>query len=140
MRITTQGDYALRCVLNIARHSQAGPVSIKSMAREEGLPLDYIEQLLLKLRRRKLIKSIRGAKGGYLLEKAIGRMNIRDILDAVEGATFEMICSRRKKLNSHKCKGASACVLKNVWLRLKDKIEEYLTGVTIESLLNKEES
>ena len=71
MRITTQGDYALRCVLNIARHGQAGPVSIKSMAREEGLPLDYIEQLLLKLRRRKLIKSIRGAKGGYLLEKAI---------------------------------------------------------------------
>ena len=137
MRITTQGDYALRCVLNIARHGQAGPVSIKSIAREEGLPADYIEQLLLKLRRHRLIKSIRGAKGGYLLGRACGRMNIRDILIAVEGTAFEMICTRQKKSNSHKCKGASVCVLKNVWLHLKDKIEEYLAGVTIESLLNK---
>jgi Rrf2 family iron-sulfur cluster assembly transcriptional regulator len=137
MRITTQGDYALRCILNIARHRDGRPVSISCIAQQEGLPVDYIEQLLLKLRRRKLIKSIRGARGGYILAKVAGKVSIGDVLRAVEGAAFEVICSRQKKSKNRKCKGAAGCVLKDVWLHLKNRIDKYLEGVSIESLLNK---
>ena len=136
MRITTQGDYALRCVLNIARNSPAGPVSISRMVSEEGLPVDYIEQLLLKLRRCRLIKSVRGAKGGYLLERSASLLNVRDVLEAVEGSAFEVICARRKTKNK-KCKGAEECMLKGVWLGLKKEIDRYLGAATIKSLLEK---
>ena len=137
MRITTQGDYALRCILNIARNSYEGPVSISRMVREERLPLDYIEQLLMKLRRRKLIKSVRGVKGGYLLARNPCQINVKDVLEAVEGNAFEVICTRRKNLNGKKCVSVHDCTLKNVWLKLKQRIEGYLEKTTIQSLLKK---
>jgi len=137
MRITTQGDYALRCILNIARNGGQGPVSISRMVEEEGLPLDYIEQLLMKLRRNKLIKSSRGVKGGYVLNRRPGEISVKDVIEAVEGEAFEVICTRRRNLKGKNCGSFSACVLKDVWLNLKNHIEGYLEKETIRSLLIK---
>ena len=137
MRITTQGDYALRCILNIAKNGPKGPVAIRQIVQEEGLPLDYIEQLLMKLRRSQLIKSIRGVKGGYILKKAARHISIKDVLEAVEGEAFEVICTRQKNMGKKNCKGSKDCVLKDVWLHLKKSIEDYLGRQTIQSLLAK---
>jgi Rrf2 family iron-sulfur cluster assembly transcriptional regulator len=137
MRITTQGDYALRCILNIASHGKEGPVSIGRIAQDEQLPLDYIEQLLMKLRRKKLIKSIRGARGGYLLNRKAAAVSVKDVLEAVEGEAFEVICSRKKKTKKNKCDGSKGCALKDVWFHLKNQIESYLKDITIEALLSK---
>jgi Rrf2 family cysteine metabolism transcriptional repressor len=104
MRITTQGHYALRCLLNIAGQSGKGAVSISRIVEEEGLPQDYIEQLLMKLRRRRLIKSVRGANGGYLLKKDVSAITVKDVLEAVEGEAFEIICSRRKNSKKWSCR------------------------------------
>jgi Rrf2 family protein len=137
MRITTQGDYALRCILNIARHQAQGPVSIRFMVAEERLPLDYVEQLLMKLRRRKLIKSVRGVNGGYLLDKKPSLITVKDVIEAVEGDVFEMICSRRQERKLKKCIGSDACVLKSLWYGLKSTIENYLTDETLATLIAK---
>ncbi len=139
MRITTQGDYALRCILNIARNSYEGPVSISRIVNEESLPLDYIEQLLMKLRRHRLIKSVRGVKGGYLLARNPNRINVKDVLEAVEGDAFEVICTRKKNVNGKKCVSVNGCTLKNVWLNLKHRIDVYLERTTVQSLLKKKE-
>lgn len=135
MRITTQGDYAVRCILSIARNSPRGPVAISRIAQEEKLPLDYIEQLLMKLRRKKIVKSIRGARGGYLLNRDAGRTNLKDVIEAVEGEAFKVICDSRKNLKEKRCHGAKGCVLKGVWLGLKKQIEGYLSGKTVASLM-----
>lgn len=135
MRITTQGDYALRCILSIARNSSRGPVAISRIVEVEGLPLDYIEQLLMKLRRKKLIKSVRGVKGGYLLNRPPDAISLKDVIEAVEGEAFKVICERRQRLKLKKCKGHENCVLKAVWFGLKKEIEEYLKKKSIASLL-----
>ena len=137
MRITTQGDYALKCVLSIAKNCNEGPVSISRMVQDEGLPLDYIGQLLMKLRRCKLIKSVRGAKGGYLLNRDASLISAKDVIEAVEGDAFEVICARKKALNNKKCLSSDCCVLKGLWGRLKRRIEECLEKETIQSLLLK---
>ncbi|MBI5874044.1 MAG: Rrf2 family transcriptional regulator [Candidatus Omnitrophica bacterium] len=135
MRITTQGDYALRCLLAIARRSAKGPVAISRIAEEDGLPLDYIEQLLMKMRRKKLIKSVRGVKGGYLLSKDPGSITIKEVLEAVEGEAFEVICDRHQQLKSKRCKASDCCKLKSIWLGLKKEIEGYLVKKTIGALI-----
>ncbi|MFH1622316.1 MAG: Rrf2 family transcriptional regulator, partial [Candidatus Omnitrophota bacterium] len=104
------------------------------ISQEEQLPIDYIEQLLLKLRRSNIVKSIRGRSGGYILSNPTGKITIKDIIEAVEGNIFETICfgpNHRK----NKCIKLKDCVIKSVWLGLKDKIEDYLEKITIKDLL-----
>ncbi|MGE5280324.1 MAG: RrF2 family transcriptional regulator [Deltaproteobacteria bacterium] len=137
MRITTQGDYALRCLIAIARLGMEGPVSIRRIVEEEGLPQDYIEQLLLKLRRGRLIVSLRGVNGGYRLGRAAGDISAREVLEAVEGQAFELICSRNRKARERACCD-SECVLRDVWEGLKDRIERYLQDVSLQDLVEKE--
>ena len=137
MRITTQGDYALRCLMAIARLGEEGPVSIRRIVETEKLPQDYIEQLLLKLRRSKLIKSVRGVNGGYLLCCAAQDVSTRDVLEAVEGHTFELICDRGKKSRKRACCD-DGCVLRGVWKELKSRIEDYLEGVSVQDLIDRE--
>ena len=137
MRITTQGEYALRCILNIAKNSKDGPVNIRRMVEEEGLPLDYVEQLLMKLRRHKLIKSVRGVRGGYLLEKSPKHLSIKDVLEAVEGDAFEIICHRHESKNGAKCKDPKKCVLRTVWVDLKSVIDQFLEKETMATLLTR---
>lgn len=136
MRITTQGDYALKCILRIAADGPQGPVAISRIVEKEGLPLDYLEQLLLKLRRRRLIKSVRGVKGGYLLNAPAASISVAQVLEAVEGDVFELICGRKRK-SGKSCKGSQGCVLKDVWKNLKKKIEAYLDSIGLDELLRK---
>lgn len=136
MRITTQGEYGLRCMLNIAKHSKE-PISISELARCERLPKDYVEQLLLKLRRAKIIKSIRGLNGGYVLAKNPNTVSIADILKALEGDTFEIICDKyRGKAHLKRCvRFDKRCDLRPVWKKLKAQIDATLGKAKLTSLL-----
>ena len=138
MRITTQGDYALRCLMAIARLGEEGPVSIRRIVDKEGLPQDYIEQLLLKLRRGRLIASSRGVNGGYRLNSVAKDISVRAVLEAVEGHTFELICGRGKKAGKKRLCCDDKCVLRGVWEGLKGRIEDYLGRISLQDLINRE--
>jgi Rrf2 family transcriptional regulator, cysteine metabolism repressor len=137
MRVTTQGEYGLRCMINIAKNSSHGPVSIQSIANEEHLPRTYVEQLLLKLRRKNLIQSIRGAHGGYLLGRSPDIINMREIIEALEGGIFEVVCERRAR-SKVKCIYDGSCSLNSVWRDLKKKVSDHLEQTTLEQLVLKE--
>jgi len=123
----------------IARFAQKGPASIRRIVDEEALPEDYVEQLLLKLRRGKLIKSVRGVNGGYLLIRPAKEISIRHVLEAVEGHTFEVICSRARKPRKRQGRcHEQLCVLRDVWVELKARIEDHLDGITVQDLIDKE--
>ncbi len=138
MRITTQGDYGLRCMINIAKNGPAEPVSIQRIAKDEGLPRTYVEQLLLKLRRSGLIKSVRGTRGGYLLARSPQSINMKEIIEALEGNVFEIVCERRSRSRT-KCKYDGTCALNGVWHSLRDRVTETLEHISLEQLVDEEQ-
>ncbi len=92
MRITTWGEYGLIVSLGLARRAGEGPVAARELAEHEKLPHDYVEQILLRLRRAGLVESVRGAKGGYHLARAPHAITVKDVMDASEHVTFEVNC------------------------------------------------
>src|SRR6186997_883963 len=92
MRVTTWTEYSLIIALHLARRGRSDgvPVAARELADQERLPADYVEQILLRLRRAGLVESVRGAKGGYLLARDPGAISVRDVMSASERQTFEV--------------------------------------------------
>lgn len=133
MRITTRGEYGLRCVLDIAA-KKGKVISIRQIVASEKLPKDYVEQLLIKLRRKNIIKSMRGVKGGYLLARKPQKITIYDIITSLEDEVFGLFCDRVKKRKS-KCVHINDCRIRSFWLSLKKDMEKALKSKSIASLL-----
>jgi Rrf2 family protein len=125
MRITTQGEYGLRCVLYIIGRRVKGPVSIAEISREESLPRSYVEQLLIKLRRSGILESVRGVNGGYKLAKDPSKITIKDIIVALEGDTFKIICTSVPKKGG-RCKHFNRCNLRQIWKQVRESIDRIL--------------
>ncbi len=90
MRLSTRAHYAVRAVLDLALHSQHGPVAIQEIARRQAISSSYLEQLFVKLRRGQLIRSIRGARGGYQLARPAEDVHLADIIHA-SGRTLQPV-------------------------------------------------
>ena len=133
MRVTTQGEYGLRCVLNIAK-GNGKPVTIEKICRKEGISCDYAEQLLMRLRRAGIVESQRGPGGGYVLAAKPARIKVREVVLALENNPFEVICRKFMKKNM-KCGNSSNCKIKHLWQRLSRQAEDILTEVSIADLI-----
>ena len=123
--------------LHLARRAGQGPVAARELSEQEGLPHDYVEQILLRLRRANLIRSARGARGGYTLARLPVDVTIRDVLSASEHVTFEVNCDRYP-VAEQRCSPESACSIRPVWRMLERRINEVLSGVTLADLLRTE--
>ena len=133
MLLSSRGEYGVRCMLDLALHYGQGPVSIRDISRREGISKNYIEQLFVRLRHAKLIKSVRGPKGGYLLTSQPGSIKIGDIVRALEGPIAAVYCVEPQK-SKELCKRISTCVPYILWKKLTKKINEVLDGTTLEDL------
>ena len=94
MRITTWAEYGVICALHLARRTGDGPVTGRDVAARERLPGDYVEQILLRLRRAGIVQSTRGAKGGYALARPATEISVREIITAAELVTFDLHCEK----------------------------------------------
>ena len=92
MRITTWAEYGIICALHLAKRVADGPVTGREIAATERLPADYVEQILLRLRRAEIIRSTRGAHGGYALARPAAEVSVRDVIAASELSTFDLHC------------------------------------------------
>lgn len=137
MRITTRGEYGLRCILSIARKGRDSVVSIREIAEDERLPKDYAEQLLLRLRRAGLVESVRGMHGGYRLGKKATAITVKDVIEALERKTFDGVCHKYTKADK-RCIHLKECGLSLVWKRLKDTIDEVLAEANLKYIIDKE--
>jgi len=129
MRISTKGEYAVRALVDIASQSGKNPVQIREISKREGISKSYIEQLFVKLRNLKIIKSIRGPKGGYLLAKDASNISIGDIIRAVEGPIALVQCVTNKC-----CERTSKCSSYSLWKKVSSKIEEQLDSISLKDL------
>ncbi|HET7456846.1 MAG TPA: Rrf2 family transcriptional regulator [Gemmatimonadaceae bacterium] len=137
MRITTWAEYGLICSLHLARRADEGPVTGRDIAAREKLPGDYVEQILLRLRRAEIVKSVRGARGGYLLARPAEEISVRDVVAASELATFEVHCVSHP-VESERCSESHACSIRPVWQLLQKRIDDVLESVRLSDLLSEE--
>lgn len=134
MRITTLAEYGVICALHLARRAAEGPVTGREIAELERLPVDYVEQILLRLRRAGLVRSTRGARGGYALARDSEQISIRDVIEASETTTFDLHCVSHP-VGEERCSSSQTCSIRPVWLLLQQKIDDVLAGVRLSDLL-----
>ena len=137
MRITTWAEYGVICTLHLAQRASVGPVTGREIAAKERLPADYVEQILLRLRRAGVVKSTRGAKGGYMLSRPPGEITMRDVIHASELETFDLHCVSHP-VEEDRCSSAHNCSIRPVWIMLQRRIDDVLESVTLADLLHDE--
>jgi len=137
VRITTWAEYGVICTLHLAQRASAGPVTGRDIASKEKLPADYVEQILLRLRRAGVVNSTRGAKGGYMLARSPGEITMRDVIHASELETFDVHCVTHP-VDEDRCSSSHNCSIRPVWLMLQRRIDDVLESVTLADLLHDE--
>lgn len=137
MRITTWAEYGVICALHLAKRVTEGPVNGREIAARERLPADYVEQILLRLRRAGVIKSTRGARGGYTLTRTAEETSIRSVIHASELETFDLHCVSHP-VETDRCSASHLCSIRPVWVLLQNKIDDVLEGVSLADLLHDE--
>lgn len=137
MRVTTWAEYGLIVSLHLARRRGQGPVAARDMAEKEKLPADYVEQILLRLRRAGLVESVRGARGGYLLGRPAAEISVKDVLDASEHGTFQVNCESHP-VDESRCDPGRSCSVRPVWQLLHQRIDEALGSIHLDQLLHEE--
>lgn len=132
MKFSTRARYGLRAMLELALNYGKGPVSVKTISENQEISEAYLEQLLALLGKAGLVKSVRGAQGGYLLAQEPAGIRVGDIIRALEGPIAPVDCVKRK--DPLICTRAEKCVSRIVWERIRDAVDEVLDSLTLEDL------
>ena len=138
MKLSSKGRYAVMALADIAKFDPNEPVSLRDISLRQGISLVYLEQLFLKLKKNKIVNSVRGKKGGYALNKNPSEINISEVLSAVEEKVKTVGCEKHSKKG---CNGKSAkCITHNLWDELEEYINNFFLNKKISDLINKKDN
>ena len=119
---------------DIARFKNNEPISLRDISIRQGISLDYLEQLFLKLKKNNIVNSVRGIKGGYILSKEASNIKISDIFFAVDEKVKTIGCEKHSKKG---CNGKTAkCITHDLWDELEDYINNFFEKKSLRDLLN----
>lgn len=133
MKISTKGRYGLRAFIDLAENSEKEPVSISSIAVRQDISERYLEQLMALLKKAGLVKSIRGATGGYILARDASEISAGDVLRALEGCLEPAACAAFQP--EGECMIQDSCVTKYVWKRINESITSTVDSIMIDTLV-----
>jgi len=133
MRLTTKGRFAVTAMIDLALNGGEGPVTLAGISDRQRISLSYLEQLFGKLRRHKLVDSVRGPGGGYCLARPMAQISVADVVRAVDEALDATQCGGREN-----CKEEERCMTHDLWTTLNSKMYEYLESVTLADLVEKQ--
>jgi len=133
MKLTTKGRYAVTAMLDLALHAQQGPVSLAEISSRQGISLSYLEQLFSRLRKHKLVSSTRGPGGGYRVARPLNEVVVSEIITAVNESVDATQCGGREN-----CHAQGRCLTHDLWEGLSARIEDFLSGVSLEDLIHQE--
>jgi Rrf2 family protein len=134
MRITYKGDYALKTILDLSLHYGDNPVTIHDLAKRADIPLKFLEQILLDLKRGGFVESRRGKVGGYLLAKGPSEIKLGDVIRFIDGPIEPITCLEK---NYSGCKDIYRCVLRPVWHQISRATTNIVDNITFADLLRK---
>ena len=133
MKLTTKGRYAVMAMADLASNTNTGPISLTEISLRQNISLAYLEQIFIKLKNKKLVKSSRGAMGGYLLEKPASEIKLSNIIFAVDEEVKMLNCKKNSKKG---CNNKLAkCITHNLWDELDQHINEFFEKVKLQDLV-----
>lgn len=133
VRLTTKGKYGLRAVVDLAVHTDDEAVALSQIAERQGISMNYLEQLIAKLKKSGIVNGIRGAQGGYVLAMPADEISVGDILRSLEGDLSPVDCYEINSSDTP-CSNFDLCVTKYVWKRISDSINEAVDGIMLSDL------
>ncbi|SHH39929.1 transcriptional regulator, BadM/Rrf2 family [Clostridium collagenovorans DSM 3089] len=131
MKLSTKGRYGVKAMVELAINYGKDPVSIKSISERQNISESYLEQLFSTLRKVGLIKSIRGAQGGYVLNKEPAEITIYDVIEVLEGPIEISTC-----LTDNSCGNTEECPTRLLWIKIKDSIDSVTKSVTLQDMVD----
>ena len=132
MKLSTKGRYGLKAMFELALTQKNGPVPLRQIAQRQNISEQYLEQIFSTIKKSGLIKSVRGAQGGYLLSKEPKDITVGDILIVLEGPVSISDCVVDEDI----CENSGICVTKIVWERLKKGIEDVINSITLQNMID----
>ena len=138
MKLTTKGRYAVMAMADLALFKDNGPISLSDISLRQNISLAYLEQIFIKLKDNNLVKSTRGAKGGYVLEKSAHDIKISNIISAVNEEVKMLNCKKDSKKG---CNNKSTkCITHNLWDQLDQHINNFFEKVKLQDLVKRNQN
>ena len=135
MKLTTKGRYAVMAMADLALFKDSGPTNLTDISLRQNISLAYLEQIFIKLKKNKLVKSVRGAKGGYVLEYSPEQIKISNIISAVDEEVKTLNCKKESKRG---CNNRSTkCITHNLWDQLDQHINNFFEKIKLQDLVKK---
>ena len=132
MKLTNKGRYAVMAMADLASNANKGPISLSEISLRQNISLAYLEQIFLQLKNNRLVKSSRGAKGGYTLEKPASEIKLSNIIYAVDEEVKTLNCKKNSKRGcNHK---SVKCITHNLWDQLDQHINGFFERVKLQDL------
>ena len=136
MKLTSKGRYAVMAMADLASNGSFGPVSLTEISLRQNISLAYLEQIFIKLKNNKLVKSSRGPTGGYFLERSANEIKISQIISAVDEEVKMLNCKKHSKKG---CNNKSTkCITHNLWDELDQHIHQFFEKVKLQDLVRQD--
>ena len=134
MKLTSKGRYAVMALADLAKFDSLNPVSLRDISLRQGISLDFLEQIFSKLKKKNIVKSVRGTRGGYILSQEPEKIKLANILNAVDEEVKTIQCKKESKKG---CNGKlSKCITHNLWDELEMHINDFFERKNLKDLVN----
>ena len=132
MKLTNKGRYAVMAMADLASNTNKGPISLAEISLRQNISLAYLEQIFIKLKNNKLVRSSRGANGGYILDKPASEIKLSNIINAVDEKVKTLNCKKNSKKGCNN--KLTKCITHNLWDQLDQHINGFFEKVKLQDL------
>ena len=133
MKLSTRTRYGIRAILELAENYGNGPLQLRVIARDQGVSVKYLEQLMAMLKSAGIVRSVRGSKGGYILAKAPAQIRVSDCFQCLEGSVITTECVEDEKF----CVRTNDCIARQVWTEVQAAVMGVLQSMTLQTLVDR---
>ena len=133
MKLSTRTRYGIRAILELAEHYGKGPLQLRVIARDQGVSVKYLEQLMAMLKAAGIVRSVRGSKGGYILTKSPSQIKVSDCFQCLEGSVITTECVEDESF----CERTNDCIARQVWTEVQMAVMGVLQSMTLQNLVDR---
>jgi Rrf2 family protein len=136
MKLSTRGRYGTRLMIELSKHYGYGPISMSLISKNQSIPVKYLEQLVIPLKKAKLINSVRGPRGGHMLAKAPEKISLWEVLDILESKFTFADCLKDPNV----CENAAGCAVRPVWGKALNLMMKHFKETSLKDVLKMEDA